>query len=84
MKYFKTYENFGNYQPTPFDSPKLTDYSQQTPNGLAGDYNPNEDTYKMDLPLENEFKRFSRDMSPDNILKRKKRINKKVGHLKTK
>ena len=35
MIFIKTYEQFEDYQPMPFDSPKLTSYSQQTPNGLA-------------------------------------------------
>lgn len=85
MKYFKKYENFGDYQPMPFDSPKITDYSQQTPNGLAGSYDPNNDTYLKDVPLnnDNDFNRFSRDMSPNNKVK-DKRFNKKVKHLKTK
>jgi hypothetical protein len=93
MKYFKKFdeinENFGEYQPTPFDSPKLTSYTQQTPNGMAGSYDASQDTYKLDTPLENEFKKFSQNYSEEQGNKSRKKFmrkfsNKKVKHLKTK
>ncbi len=91
MKYFKTIdeinENFGAYQPTPFDSPKLTSYTQQTPNGMAGSYDSSQDTYKLDTPLENEFKKFSQNYSQEHKKSRRrfmKKFGKKVKDFKTK
>jgi hypothetical protein len=83
MKYFKKIdeinENFGEYQPMPFDSPKLTSYTQQTPNGMAGSYDASNDTYKKDTPLENEFKKFSQNYSEENTGKKRRKFMKKFG-----
>jgi hypothetical protein len=85
MKYFKLYEEFGTYLPTPFDSPKITNFSQQTPNGLGGSYDNTMNWKKIDSPLDNEFKRFSRDFSQDKkfIKKSRKKNNKKIKHIRT-
>jgi hypothetical protein len=86
MIYLKSFENFGSYTPTPFDSPKLTSYAQQTPNGLAGTYDDSINWKKLDSPLDNEYKRLSADLSPDNKMTRRKRkrFKKKVKFFKTK
>jgi hypothetical protein len=83
MKYLKLFEEFGTYLPTPFDSPKITDFGQQTPNGLGGSYDDSMNWKKIDSPLDNEFKTFARDYSKDNIFKKKKRINKKIKHIRS-
>lgn len=85
MKYLKTYEEIGAAMTTPFDSPKINSYSQQTPNGLGGTFNLANDTYIKDLPInnDNDFKRIARDMDNNKNVKKKK-FNKKVKHFKNK
>jgi hypothetical protein len=79
MIYFKTYEEFGTYLPTPYDSPKISSFAQQTPNGLAGTYDNT--MASSDTALDNDFKKVSRDMNPDNEMKipvkRKRKIRRK-------
>jgi len=83
MKWFKKFEDFNMYEPTPMDSPKLTSYAQSTPNGMAGSYDNNINWKKLDAPLDNEFKRLSNDLSPSNKLRRRlKRNKRKFGFVK--
>jgi len=84
MIYLKTYESFGSYTPTAFDSPKLTSYAQQTPNGLAGSYDSSISWENLGSVLNNEYKRLTDDLSRNNKLKKRKRFNKKVKFFKTK
>lgn len=84
MKYFKTFESFGDYQPSPFDSPKITSFVQGTPNGLAGASGV-DGIIDPKVDVDEEFDRISRDLEPDNkIGKKRKKFNKKVKHFKTK
>lgn len=75
MKYLLTFEQLGNYDPTPFDKPMITDYSQGTPNGMAGSFNGDSDWKKIESPLNNgEVKRVLGDIKKDfKNKKRKKR-----------
>lgn len=70
MKWIKTFEEFGKYEPNSQTSPMLHAYQQHTPNGISGSYDPSTSTDKIESPLENEFKRFSRNYS--NSKKRKR------------
>ena len=84
MIYFKTFEEFGTYLPMPYDSPKISSYAQQTPNGMAGTYDNS--VASSDTALDNDFKKVSRDMNPDNemkkVIKRKRKFNKKLKEYK--
>ena len=68
MKYLKHFtellkEGIGEYDPMPDTSPKLTDYTQNSPDGMAGSWNSDSDWKKIESPLDNEFKRISKDIS---------------------
>ena len=59
MKYLLTFE-------------QITDYTQGTPNGMAGTFNPDSDWKKIESPLNNgEVRRILDDVKKD--FKKKKR-----------
>ena len=70
IKKFKDYilERFGSYSPDPFStaSPKINQFSQGTPNGMAGTSNPNSKTVDPDDPIKVGYKRFLNDINPSN------------------
>ncbi len=80
IKKFKKFvqERFGSYNPIPQESPKLNQFSQGNPNGMAGTSDPKMKTVDPDDQLKIGNKRFVRDFNPDksnNIIygKRSKR-----------
>ena len=70
IKKFKDYtvERFGTYAPSPLVniSPKINQFSQGNPNGMAGTSNPNSKKIANDDPIEVGYKRFLNDINPSN------------------
>jgi len=67
IKKFKKFisERFGSYSPTPQESPKINQYSQGTPNGMAGTSDPSMNTVDPDDQIKVGYKRFTRDFNPN-------------------
>jgi hypothetical protein len=73
IKKFKDYvlERFGTYNPipVPMQSPKINQFSQGTPNGMAGTSDPNAKKIDNDDPIKVGYKRFLNDINPSNKIK---------------
>lgn len=67
IKKFKKFiiERFGSYNPIPQESPKINQYSQGTPNGMAGTSEPKNKTVAPDDQIKVGYKRFVRDFNPN-------------------
>lgn len=78
MKYILTFEKFGEYLPLPFDlnNSKITDFSQQTPNGMSGTSIENNDLVKSDDLVDDQVKRLARDIEPEINRKRRRKLKK--------
>jgi hypothetical protein len=59
-------ERFGSYRPIPFESPKINQFSQGTPNGMAGTSEPKNKTVDPDDQVKVGYKRFIRDFENTN------------------